>query len=113
MPEIAVGDYKIRVFDVPPAGFDPISAIPSKLLHHGFPTRPDPVTEPLASQRWIRAMTTYRDLRFTHITPQFQELPPAHHHSLDEPAGVAADNSRLSYNWSGAVVFADPKTDPI
>jgi len=105
-----VGSYTIRTFDVPPSGFDPLQALPSTLLHHGFPRRPSEEKEPKTLARWKRAMTLYRDLRFTYITPELEEMPHQSH-DPDSPAGTTADGSRASYNWSGTIVFVDHTKD--
>ncbi|HET6929186.1 MAG TPA: G1 family glutamic endopeptidase [Candidatus Acidoferrum sp.] len=111
MPTKTVGKYKIRTFEVVSPGFDPLQASPSTLLHHGFPRLPDQKKEPKVFARWTRAMTLYRDLRFTHLAPEFQEMPNVDHNTDDQSGAPLADGSRRSFNWCGAVVFVDPTKD--
>ena len=113
MAEHTIGKYKVRTFEQPPKGFDPLAATAAELLHHGFPRRPDPVAEPEASLRWIRGMRKYRDLHLTHVIPEFKELPKHFHgpnrRITEERRGLVNDTSS---NWSGTVVFTDPAVDP-
>jgi peptidase A4-like protein len=113
MPEQMIGKCKVRTFELPPKGFDPFEANAAKLLHHGFPRRPDPATEPEASLHWVRAMRKYRDLQFKHVVPEFKSMP-THIHG---PNKRVTDKNRglvnaTSSNWSGSVVFIDPNIDP-
>jgi peptidase A4-like protein len=113
MAEHTIGRYKIRTFELAPKGFDPFKATAAQLLHHGFPRRPDPATEPDASLTWVRLMGKYRDLKVTHVLPQFKELP-THIHGPNKRRNEASRGlvNGTSSNWSGSVLFIDPNVDP-
>jgi hypothetical protein len=113
MPEQTIGKYKVRTFEPAAKGFDPVEATPAELVHHGFPRRPDPTKEARASFAWTRAMSKYRDLKFTHVHPDFKELP-SHFHGPNKRVTEASQRlvNGTSTNWSGSVLFVDPKADP-
>jgi hypothetical protein len=82
----------VTTFDPPPSGFDPLTADPTELWHHGFPPRP---TDPEELQRWKDLLGT--PLRF--VKPTITRRPPRR-----RPPEFEGHES--SHNWSGAVVFA-------
>ena len=45
-----------QTYEAPPAGFDPRTAEPRLLRHHGFPRRPDPAKEPVYTKLWRRVL---------------------------------------------------------
>src|SRR5215470_11056881 len=47
---------RVRTYDPPPAGFDPLTATNSRLAWYGLPTRPDSRTEPEFFQFWRRML---------------------------------------------------------
>jgi hypothetical protein len=113
MPVLTIGDYKVRTFEPPPRDFDPSTASDAKLLHHGFPLRPDPARSPRASRAWEQAMRLRREGRFTHVVPELQELPD-YVHGPHKPVSNANPGTRNgSFNWSGAVLSVDPQVDRI
>jgi hypothetical protein len=113
MPEHTVGKCKVRTFEHPPKGFDPFTATAAQLLHHGFPRRPDPITEAQASLHWVRAMGKYRNVNVKHVVPEFEQQPTRIHgpnkRVKDAPQGRV---NATSSNWSGSVLFIDPTKDP-
>jgi hypothetical protein len=44
--------FRIRTYEQPPPGFNPLTAAPRLLLRYGFPTRPDAKTAPELLKRW-------------------------------------------------------------
>jgi hypothetical protein len=47
----------VRLFKLPPAGFDPLKADTRELRLHGFPARPDPKLHPRAHAQWERVLS--------------------------------------------------------
>lgn len=96
---MTVGDLSITTFEAPPEGFDPMSAAPSKLLHHGLAPRPDPEKEPELFRKWSAVYSK----KLTHIVPEFQKNEHKHHAPLAARAATR-EGSSTSTNWSGVVV---------
>jgi len=46
------GSDRVRSFEPPPAGFDPVTASADALSRHGLPRRPEPESEPYLAERW-------------------------------------------------------------
>ena len=113
MPEIMVGKCKVRTFDAPPAGFDPLEASPAHLVRHGFPARPDVKVAPEVFALWHREMSKFRDRGFSYVVPEFKLMPEVSH-GPNRRVGVGARElvNATSSNWSGAVLFTDAATDP-
>ena len=104
--------FRIRTYEAPPPGFNPLAATPRLLLHHGFPARPDAKTEPKLRQMWDEALSRPR----TWITPVFREVPGKSHGPALKPGSARARISAsarianaTSGNWSGSVAFAPAK----
>ena len=100
--------FRIRTYEPPPAGFNPLTASPSSLRYHGFPTRPDARKEPKLRQLWDKMLSRPR----TWITPTFREVPGKSHGPALRPgrsrARVSASRgiaNATSSNWSGSVAF--------
>jgi hypothetical protein len=99
MPVIQLSsNLNVRTYEPAPAGFDPLSASDSQLLHYGFPTRPDAQIAPEMRKRWERAFSG----KFTYIVPTFREMPEKTH---GPRLRVEAEGTGTSSNWSGSVVF--------
>ncbi len=112
MPEFTIGEVRVRTFEAPPAGFDPIAASDATLAHHGFPARPDPERQPEAFALWHREMTRFRDLGFKVVAPDFKQLAKSHGPSRRRTPGDSALVNGTSDNWSGAVRSTNAATDP-
>ena len=104
--------FRIRAYEPPPAGFNPLTASPRLLLRHGFPRRPDARTAGALLQRWQKALK--RPL--TWITPEFREVKGKTHGPALKPGGrsrakrsVAGLANATSSNWSGSVAFPPDK----
>jgi hypothetical protein len=104
--------FRIRTYEPPPAEFNPLTASPRLLLHHGFPTRPDARTAPELRKMWDKAFSRPR----TWITPIFREVKGKSHGPALKPGGaggrararVSASRNitnATSSNWSGSVAF--------
>ena len=99
--------FRIRTYELPPPGFNPLTAAPRLLLRYGFPTRPDAKTAPELLNRWQVAFARPR----TWITPEFSEVDGKFHGPAKRPGGrvrvkpteVSIANA-TSTNWSGSVV---------
>jgi len=103
--------FRIRTYEPPPPGFNPLTASPRLLLRYGFPTRPDAKTAPELFKRWEAAFAGPR----TWITPEFREVKGKHHgpaKRLGERARVKPAEVRIanatSNNWSGSVASPPP-----
>jgi hypothetical protein len=100
--------------EAPPAGFDPLTASDEELAYHGFPPRPNQVSEPKAYASWAEAMMHSK----TRVTPQLQQTNIFHGPAqLKKNANTAAtqshpslsqqpSNTYYSSNWSGYVAFS-------
>lgn len=58
--------------DVPPAGFDPVTASDADLAKYHFPARPDKTTHPAEYAKWYAHMSKVKNLKF--IVPEFKAL---------------------------------------
>ncbi len=101
--------------EAPPAGFDPIAASDQDLAYHGFPPRPNQVSDPKAYARWAKAMKASK----VRLTPTLEQTtifhgpakpgkvthPDVAENALSAPAGKAS-NTSYSNNWSGYVDFS-------
>jgi peptidase A4-like protein len=87
------------VYDVPPAGFDPLTASDIELQQWGFPPRPKS-GDPVDYARWKRMATS------TRITPQLKFTNIYHGPARNPKIGSAVSNATAatSENWSGYVV---------
>lgn len=112
MPEFTIGKVKVRTFEAPPKGFDPIAASAATLAHHGFPERPDPQKQPQTFALWHREMTKFRNLGFQVVAPDFKQLNISHGPSRRRKPGDRGLVNATSDNWSGSVLFTDAATDP-
>jgi hypothetical protein len=92
-----------RIFELPPDGFDPLSADPESLRRYGFPRRPDPDREPKLADIFTRAFS--RPWNYTR--PELVADPTI-------TALRAAQRARgefTSGDWGGAVVTT-PANEP-
>lgn len=101
--------FRVRTYETPPAGFNPLTATPKQLLHHGLPTRPDARSEPKLREMWNQAFSRQRNW----ITPEFREVPhKAHGPALQSGSARTRVRSKTlvsnatSSNWSGSVALA-------
>ena len=101
--------FRIRTYEAPPPEFNPLTATPRLLLHHGFPTRPDAKTQPELRKIWDKALSRPR----TWITPVFREVKGKSHGPALRPGGARTKISAskgianaTSSNWSGSVALA-------
>jgi hypothetical protein len=87
----------VRLFRLPPAGFDPLEADARELRWHGFPARPDPKVHPRAHAQWERVLST--PLSMMH--PAFGVL----RHVGSSMPGVDVPPAPVltSHFWSGAI----------
>lgn len=90
----------------PPAGFDPINASDEDLQYHGFPPRPNQVTEAKAYAVWERAIKASK----TRVTPKLEQTGifhgPAQQNSKGGTPTLGSNGTTTSYNWSGYVDFS-------
>lgn len=98
--------FRIRTYELPPPGFNPLTAAPRLLLRYGFPTRPDAKSAPELLKRWEAAFARPR----TWITPEFLEVKSKYHGPAKRPGGRARVKraevrvaNATSTNWSGSV----------
>jgi hypothetical protein len=98
--------FRIRTYELPPPGFNPLTAAPSLLLRYGFPTRPDAKTAPELRKRWEAAFSRPRTL----ITPEFHEVKGKYHGPAKRigkrghrKPGFFNIANATSTNWSGSV----------
>jgi len=103
MPNQSSGPVQIHTFPLPPKGFDPLKASAQDLQRYGFPRRPDAVTEAHAASKWVKAFSQYP--QFTHITPEFKDLPHRRVPNKRTQAETRGMVNATSYNWSGYVLF--------
>ena len=103
--------FRVRTYELPPAGFNPLTASPRKLLHHGLPARPDARTAPELRKIWDREFSRPR----TWITPVFLEVKGRSHGpariSGRPRAGLSKSSltaNATSTNWSGSVAGPPP-----
>jgi hypothetical protein len=93
----------IRLFTLPPAGFDPVRASDRELLAHGYPARPDQQQQPELHQHWTAMLSR----PMTVVTPQFDVMP-------DRLGG-----RRLKYadtvglGWAGTSLIVPSGGDPV
>jgi hypothetical protein len=101
--------FRVRTYEAPPRGFNPLTATPRQLLHHGLPTRPDARAEPTLREMWNKAFSRPRNW----ITPEFRQAAGKSHGPALQP-GKARNRVRTktvvsnatSSNWSGSVAIA-------
>jgi hypothetical protein len=82
------------IYDLPPAGFDPVTATDAELEQYGLPPRP-PINDVTRYARWKTLVTA------TRVPPRL-EFTKSHHgpvQGLNQTSGGAT-----SENWSGYVV---------
>jgi Peptidase A4 family len=102
MPKITLeGGLKVRTFEPPPRGFDPLTASPAELARHGFPPRPD---DPHHLERYRRVFGQLKN-KFNYIQPTFQVNTDKRHGPRNRSPEAGTETST---NWSGGVVFAPP-----
>jgi Peptidase A4 family len=103
MPSKKIGTAEVHTFPLPPKGFDPLQASKDELQRYGFPRRPDEIKETHAASKWVKAFRKYP--AFTHITPEFKELPHRHRPNKRTQAETKGNVNATSSNWSGSVLF--------
>ena len=96
-----IGELKVTTFEVPPEGFDPLTAPPSKLLRHGVAPRPDKDKQPELYKKWHQVYSK----KLTHIVPEFRKNEYKYHRPAADRTAVK-DGTATSTNWSGVVVPA-------
>lgn len=100
--EIMMDGFIIRTFELPPEGFDPLTAEQSKLAHYGIVARPDKEKEPELYKRWHRVYSK----KLNHIIPKFKEIKRKDQDGKDKPKSFGPYSPRT---WSGVV--ATPPTN--
>jgi len=93
-----------RIFELPPHGFDPLTADPESLRRYGFPRRPDPEREPRLASIFRRGFS--RPWNYTQ--PELVAAPTIN-------ALRAAQRARgefTSGDWGGAVVTTAANEPP-
>lgn len=98
-----IGSVQVHTFPLPPKGFDPLKASGEEIQRYGFPRRPDEVMEAHAASKWVQAFSKYP--KFTHITPEFTDLPQRHGPNKRTQAETKGNVNATSNNWSGSVLF--------
>jgi hypothetical protein len=94
----------VRIFELPPEGFDALEAPEESLQRYGFPRRPDPKTEPELARLFKRAFSRPRSF----LTPDLVVDP-----ELTRLLGERRNQPGFSSgNWGGAVVPTSAKTPP-
>lgn len=88
---------RYRTYDIPPQGFDPLTASDGALVRYGLPRRPDPASQPRLARLWKNAFG--RRIKF--VKAEITELPrvrkvPAILPGPDIPPG----------SWAGVYVQA-------
>lgn len=103
---VVIGRIKERVktFDLPPPGFDPLSASPKQLSDLGFPQRPDPVRLPVFHAFWHKMFSPplhieQFDLLAADLEGLLGQLIDGRLAMLD-----ASARRQSSLNWSGAYI---------
>jgi hypothetical protein len=92
----------ITVFAPAPPGFDPVRASDADLRRHGFPPRPDAVTEPDRLRRWESVISQVQTI----ITPEFEPIPVGQQVTgPDDPPPPPPPTGGALGNWCGVVVF--------
>ena len=92
-----------RTFELPPDGFDPMTASAGELRRYGLPRRPDPDSEPELARLYARAFS--RPRRF--VKPEL--VVDSRLDAINAKREGKADFS--SGDWGGAVVTT-PASDP-
>jgi hypothetical protein len=92
-----------RTFELPPDGFDPMTASADKLRRYGLPRRPDPHSEPQLAQLYARAFSRPH----TFLKPEL--VVDSRLDAINAKRKGRADFS--SGDWGGAVVTT-PASDP-
>ena len=95
-----IGQVNLTTFESAPEGFDPLTAPPSKLLHHGVATRPDKDKEPEIYAKWLKVYSK----KLTYIVPEFLTITNKQHRPSKR--GKIQDGTSTSTNWSGGVAPA-------
>jgi hypothetical protein len=100
----AAGLEGIRTCELPPEGFDPITAPPELLRRYGLPRRPDPETEPELARLFRRAFSRPRNF----VKPELVVDP-----ELDRLVARRRTRSEFSSgNWGGVVVSTPSDAPP-
>ena len=89
----------------PPAPFDPLVADEEALDAYGFPPRPDQARNPLAFERWRRALAAHP----RRLAPTLQRTA-VYHGPRVASARPATFNGITSSNWSGYAADTGAKT---
>jgi hypothetical protein len=87
----------IKIFTVPPKGFDPFTASDSALRLYGYPRRPDPQREPKLRKLWERILAK----KPTFIEPGFVENKKWHSRPRHQ---WKKDSFGLEGDWAGAIL---------
>jgi hypothetical protein len=97
-------DEGIRTYELPPEGFDPLTAPADLLPRYGLPRRPDPHTEPERTRLFQRAFSRPRGF----ITPELVADP-----TVDRlRAQRRASGEFTGGDWGGAVVTTPADQPP-
>ena len=98
MSRVTLSDgRKVTLFELPPAGFDPLTASAEALRRYGFPSMPD---LPRHRQRYQRVLRQVGS-RLRMVTPELQVLPRHISHPRRPPLVPATEEGT---GWSGGVV---------
>lgn len=92
-----------RTFELPPDGFDPMTASAGELRRYGLPRRPDPASEPHLARLYAQAFSRPR----TFLRPEL--VVDSRIDAINAKREGKADFS--SGDWGGAVVTT-PASDP-
>jgi len=98
-----------RMYDPPPADFDPLQAEDRLLRVHGFPRRPDAVKEPRLRELWDKAFSTKLSIVKAELAVN-HELTKRKRTSIGKK-GDDGDFGPLG--WGGVVVLAPSMGEPI
>jgi hypothetical protein len=97
----------MRTFASPPAGFDVQTATEEALQLHGFPRRPDPVTEPGLHELWQRAFR--EPVEF--VEAELEVDPDTSYDEFTDHnwggLGIRQERGNREYNRPATMVFAD------
>jgi len=93
-----------RTFELPPDGFDPMTASADKLRRYGLPRRPDPDSEPQLARLYARAFSRPR----TFLKPKL--VVDSRLDAINAKRKGKADFS--SGDWGGAVVTTPASNPP-
>ena len=99
---LAIVEARLKI-NVPPAGFDPLTATAQQLAQYFLPPRPEATLAPRSYALWVEAMSP--PLQFVTVPERLADMLGGVHsrsrHALSSAAGVVQESSQ---NWSGSYV---------